>query len=151
MDLVGTESLKNEAPKYFTWLLSGDVIGLAPTKELTADAKKSDKSAASELKVKTEDSGSGHFEKFAPEDGHKEWLLRSINRMFIQLKDLTDGRQVLAHMGVCSGALLAKMAALLGCSEGSTSHILSEAELRYALGDPILDMVVLCWGFNTKV
>ena len=105
--------------------------------------------AASDLKVKQEASDSGHFEKSVPDPAHEKWLLESIDHVFKELKDLTDGRKMVASMGGCSGALLGKLASLLGCSDGSSGpHVLSEAELRYALGDPILDMLSNCWGFK---
>ena len=98
MDLVGTEALRQEAPNYFTKVLSSQLIRLAPTKALTG-ADTTRQIAASDLKVKQEASDSGHFEKSVPDPAHEKWLLESIDHVFKELKDINDGRKMVASMG----------------------------------------------------
>ena len=138
MDLksLGNPVLKQQAEDYFADFISR-CIGLSPTEELTKMATAS-QIAASDLKK----GSSGHFAEFTPEDTHKQWLTSSIQYMFRRL----EGRKLMTHIGRCMGMMMTKVASTMG-SEGSP-HIRSENELRYAIGDPIMDMLVQCWGYQ---
>ena len=70
------------------------------------------------------------------------YLKSSIQHIFRRL----EGRQLMTHIGICMGAMVTKVASTVGY-EGSYS-IRSENELRYAIGDPIMDMLVQCWGYQ---
>ena len=88
---------------------------------------------------------SGHFSRFVPENTHTDWLQTAIKHMFEQ----HQGRQLMVHIGTCGGEIEKKVASLVGSND--SPHILSEAELRYAVGDPLLDMLVTCWGFRVTL
>ena len=139
---LGNPVLKKQAEEYFADFVSR-CIGLSPTERLTKMALESTGSqiAASDLKK----GSSGHFAEFIPDDKHTKWLTSSIQYMFRRL----EGRQLMTHIGRCMGMMMTKVASTMGSEDSySSPHIRSETELRYAIGDPIMDMLVQCWGYQ---
>ena len=139
---LGNARLKEQALTYLDGFIS-ECHGLSPTSELTQRTTDCPL-AASDLKLEKA-KVSGHFSRFVPESTHTDWLQTAIKHMFEQ----PQGRQLMVHIGTCGGEIEKRVAALVGSND--SPHILSEAELRYAVGDPLLDMLVTCWGFRVTL
>ena len=136
---LGNWALAEQAATFFTDTFLSSSFGLSPTEALTQAPQKL---AASELMLET-GGGGGHFRSFSPQQEHLHWLKDVILNLF---QGLDGGRQLMAHIGTCTGAMLTKVASLVGGD--NSPNIASEAGLRYAIGDPLLDMLLQTWGYQ---
>lgn len=134
----GTGLFKEQALEYLGKFIPAGLFRVSPTANLD------DKIAACDLTLRG--NGNGHFIQFPPAPKN-DWIKKGLQCMFQKL----EGRQLMAHVGMCAGAMVVKVASILGC-EGSnfSPRILSESELRYTIGDPIMDMLIQCWGYQVK-
>ena len=72
-------------------------------------------------------------------------LLDALEELFSHHRDNFD-RQLYTPIGLCIGATLEKVSTLLG--DVGPQRIMSEAEVRFAIADPIIEMVCNCWGYQ---
>ena len=108
---------------------------------------------ASELRVSAAKDG-GHFQKVKiANEGKLElaWLMSKLHDVSKQLNDVH--KPLGPHIGPCSGALMGNVAMLLGPINDedvpfNECAISSESELRLAIGDPIMRMICMCWGYQ---
>lgn len=88
-----------------------------------------------------------HFMKFGVES-EVEWLKNNLHLMFHAPFD----RQLFPPIATCIGAILKKVTTLLsrrsqaGLKEKYSIH--SEAELRFAIIDPMIEMLCDCWVYQ---
>ena len=140
---VGNRSLRHQAKKYFKGLIA-DCRGLCPTNKLSK--------MGPNLQIATSDLKEGpdkHFQRFTPTVADKERIRKGLNGMF---KHCGYERQLMRPVALCSGHIMARVATMMGAQVDSPSlpAILSEAELRYAVADPIMDMLSNCWGHQVN-
>ena len=58
-------------------------------------------------------------------------------------------RRLMKPIAICIGNIMAKMAMLMSSSSNTTApNITSEAELRFAVADPIIEMLCNSWGYQ---
>ena len=98
--------------------------------------------AASDLKL-TE-----HFEEFIPTTAEKEWLEVAIKQMFSRCDQ--GERQLMRPISISSGSIMAKLATMMSIDPDDlySPAIVSETDLRYAIVDPIVEMLCNCWGYQ---
>ena len=92
----------------------------------------------------------GHFKAFEATADDKKWLNASLCAMLSDPSNQVE-RQLMRPIALCSGNVLAKVATLLGSlDDGDVTGpaVLSEAELRFAVADPIIETVCNCWGYQ---
>ena len=85
-----------------------------------------------------------HFEKIDRVDpAHKEWIMKAMYDVF------TSKKRLMKPIAICMGNIMAKMATLMSGSSNTTApNITSEAELRFAVADPIIEMLCNSWGYQ---
>lgn len=114
---------------------------MSPTKKLVDHTGRP--IAASDLKVGEE----GHFKKFNATQEHKEWITNAIRDLFDHTSHFE--RQLMRPIALCMGNILVKVATLMGRDSDITVPVItSEAELRFAVADSIIEMLCNSWGYQ---
>ena len=111
---------------------------LLPTKKLTLRDNQGKKIPASSLRVGNKDA---HFALFDTELAEKQWVIEYIEDLFQRTKR-TLKRPLFPSIGQCMGNILKKVSLLRGGTKPCTVH--SEADLRFAITDPIMEMISDC-------
>lgn len=80
-----------------------------------------------------------HFRKFAATPTDKEWIVSAIEDLFTHTLTNFD-RQIFRPI-LCIGNIMGKVSVLLSNVDSITvPEIISEAELRFAIADPAIEM-----------
>ena len=144
MENLGNKQRLSQTLTYIKEIVTPACFRVSPTTNLTEN--KGGKIAASALQMQT-DRTDGHFKAFEATAADKTWLNTSLCGM---LSDPCE-RQLMRPIALCSGNVLAKVATLLGSlvdGDVTGPAVLSEAELRFAVADPIIETVCNCWGYQ---
>ena len=141
MDHVGNKAFLTEALEYLEASVASGCFRLSPTAKLKEH--KGPPIAASNLKV----GEGGHFKKYEATEDAKAWISEALREMFTYHRENFD-RQLFRPIGLCIGDILAKVATLLGGDDVTVPEVMSEAELRFAIADPTLEMICNCWGYQ---
>ena len=141
MEHVGNQLLLDEAWKYVKKQIGSGCFRLSPTKKLVSHRGRP--IAASDLKV------GEHFTKIDHVDqAHKEWIMEAMHDVFSHTSKYFE-RRLMKPIALCIGNILAKMVTPMSSSSNTTApEITSEAELRFAVADPIIEMLCNSWGYQ---
>jgi hypothetical protein len=94
-----------------------------------------------------------HFKKFAVNTVGQAWLEEALDRLFAHYTTPNVTKQLFTFIGLCMGEMTSNVAMLLGPLDymglpQSQCTITSESELRFAIADPIMKMICMCWGYQ---
>ena len=138
MEWLGNTAVVNETQQYL-WgkKIIENCVGYSPSKDLKETSRRG-AIAASDLKLGVH---------FSPTPDERRWLREAIEGLFVLCKGEC---QLMRRISLCSGSITAKLATLVGTDPDDlySPVIVSEADLRYAVAEPIMEMLCNCWRYQ---